>query len=110
MSDQKIDLLFQLAAEIATRRTVAPDLSYTAKLLADGTEACAKKMGEEAIETALAAMTEDRPHFVSEAADLLYHLLVLLEVKRVPLPEVISELSRRQGISGHVEKAARPGN
>jgi phosphoribosyl-ATP pyrophosphohydrolase len=101
-----LDVLVRLAAGIAARRNAEPSASYTASLIAAGTDACAKKVGEEAIEVALAAVAQpDR--LAAEAADLLYHLLVLLEERRVPLAEVLSVLASREGRGGHAEKAAR---
>lgn len=101
-----LDVLSRLAAAVASRRGADPALSYTAALLAKGTEACAKKVGEEAVEVALAAVTQpDR--LAAETADLLYHLLVLLEERRVPLAEVMAVLAGREGRGGHAEKAGR---
>ena len=108
MTDHRLDVLGTLAEEIAARKNASPGQSYTAKLLSQGVEKCAKKFGEEAVETALAAVLRDKAHVTSEAADLLYHLLVLLEAAGVRLIEVMGELERRQGISGIAEKAARP--
>lgn len=108
MSDYRLQVLAALADEIAARKTASPDNSYTAKLLAQGVERCAKKLGEEAVETALAAVLRNQAHVTSEAADLLYHLLVLLEAAGVRLTDVMIELERRQGLSGIAEKAARP--
>jgi phosphoribosyl-ATP pyrophosphohydrolase len=108
MTDHRLDVLGALADEVAARKAASPDHSYTAKLLAQGVEKCAKKFGEEAVETALAAVLRDKANVTSEAADLLYHLLVLLEAAGVRLIEVMAELERRQGISGIAEKAARP--
>jgi phosphoribosyl-ATP pyrophosphohydrolase len=108
MPNHRLDILAELAVEIANRKSASPDQSYTAKLLSQGVVKCAKKLGEEAVETALAAMTGDKQHIASETADLLYHLLVLLEATGVKLPDVMAELERRQGISGIAEKAARP--
>jgi len=105
--NHRLEVLAELANAIAAKRFVAPDLSYTAKLLSQGLEKCAKKLGEEAVEAALAAVSGDRPHLTAEAADLLYHLLVLLEAAEVPLADVMAELERRKGVSGIAEKAAR---
>ena len=107
MTDHRIEILAALADEIAARKSASPDQSYTAKLLVQGVEKCAKKFGEEAVETALAAVLRDKAHVTSEAADLLYHLLVLLEAAGVRLADVMTELERRQGPSGIAEKAAR---
>ena len=103
----KLEILGQLADEIAKRRNGSPDQSYTAKLLSQGIEKCAKKLGEEAVELALAAMKQDKAHVTSEAADVLYHLLVLLAASNVSLSDVMTELERRQGTSGLAEKASR---
>ena len=107
MSKHRLEVLARLADTVDERAGAARDSSYTAKLLSQGTEKCAKKVGEEAVETALAAMTDDREHLVSETADLLYHLLVLLRGSGVPLTEVMSELERRMDRGGLSEKAAR---
>lgn len=108
MADYKLDVLAKLAAEIASRKNAPPDQSYTAKLLSQGVSKCAKKLGEEAVETALAAVEGDRNHIAAESADLLYHLLVLLEATGVNLADIMAELARRQGVSGIAEKASRP--
>ena len=108
MSDLRLDILAELAAAIASRKNAPPEESYTAKLLSQGVEKCAKKLGEEAVETALAAVLGDKKHLSAESADLLYHLLVLLEAADVKLAEVMAELARRKGVSGIAEKAARP--
>lgn len=108
MNDYRLDVLASLADEVARRRTVSPDSSYTAKLLSRGVENCAKKFGEEAVELAIAAVLRDKSHIAAEAADVLYHLLVLLTASDVSLPDVMAELARRQGTSGIAEKASRP--
>ena len=95
---------------IAKRRGESPDQSYTAKLLSQGVEKCAKKFGEEAVELALASMKQDKAHVTAEAADVLYHLVVLLAASDVPLSSVMEELERRKGVSGLAEKAARGKN
>lgn len=95
-------------AKIIASRAGAAD-SYTAQLLAAGPEKCAKKLGEEAVETVLAAIGGNQQALVAESADLLYHLLVLLEVRGVKLAEVYAELERRTTRSGLAEKAARQG-
>ena len=97
--------LADLADAIAKRRGESPDQSYTAKLLSQGVEKCAKKFGEEAVELALASMKQDKAHVTAEAADVLYHLLVLLAASNVPLGDVMQELERRKGTSGLAEKA-----
>lgn len=108
MSDHKLEVLAGLANIVASRKGASPDTSYTAKLLSQGVEKCAKKFGEEAFETALAAVKGDPQHLAAESADLLYHLLVLLEAADVKLADVMTELARREGISGIAEKASRP--
>src|SRR5271165_2587846 len=101
MSD---DTLARLAATIAARRTATAASSYTKSLLDKGTAACAKKLGEEAVETVIAAMSESDERLQSEAADLIYHLLVLLEARNLSLDLVLNELDRRTPQSGHAEK------
>ena len=108
MADHGLDILGELAAAIASRKGASAEESYTAKLLSQGVEKCAKKLGEEAVETALAAVLGDRKHIAAESADLLYHLLVLLEATDVKLADVMNELACRKGTSGIAEKAARP--
>ena len=98
-----------LAATIAARKGADPDSSWTAKLLAKGPEKCAEKFGEEAIEAIVEAVKGDRERLTSEAADVLYHLLVMLAARDVTLAEVEAELARREGTSGIAEKAARGG-
>lgn len=110
MTDHRLEVLAALTDQIAERSSAPPDQSYTANLLSKGIAACAKKLGEEAVETALAAVSRDKPHITSESADLLYHLLVLLEAADVRLADVMAELARRQGISGLAEKASRKGS
>ena len=102
-----LQILADLAETIAKRRGESPDQSYTAKLLPQGVEKCAKKFGEESVELALASMKQDKAHVTSEAADVLYHLLVLLAASNVSLGDVMQELERRQGVSGLAEKASR---
>jgi phosphoribosyl-ATP pyrophosphohydrolase len=104
MSD---DVLVQLAATIAARRSAPPDSSYTRQLLEAGPVRCAKKLGEEAIETVLAGAGEGDEQLKAEAADLLYHLLVLLESRGVAIADVLGVLAKRQGTSGLKEKAER---
>ena len=95
-------------AEIVARRAEAnSDNSYTRTLLDKGVARCAKKFGEEATEAVIAAVAEDDAALRSEAADVLYHLLVLLQARRVPLADVMAELERRTAQSGLQEKAAR---
>jgi phosphoribosyl-ATP pyrophosphohydrolase len=101
--------LHDLEARVHQRAAASPDQSYTRKLIDRGVAHCAKKLGEEAVETALAAVTEDREHLIAEAADLLYHLLVVLEARGVKLSEVESALEARTAQSGLDEKASRKG-
>jgi phosphoribosyl-ATP pyrophosphohydrolase len=103
------DTLTRLAATIQTRRGADPDTSWTAKLLAKGPEKCAEKFGEEAIEAIIEAVKGDRAALTSEAADVLYHLLVMLAARDVALTDVLAELDRREAQSGLAEKAARQG-
>jgi phosphoribosyl-ATP pyrophosphohydrolase len=99
--------LDRLAATIASRKGADPASSWTAKLLAAGPEACAKKFGEEAVEAVIEAVKGDRNRLTSEAADVLYHLLVMLAARDVTLDAVLAELDRRTGTSGIAEKAGR---
>lgn len=99
--------LDRLAATIAARRGADPDSSWTAKLLAQGPEKAAEKFGEEAVEAIIEAVRGDRARLTAEAADVLYHLLVMLAARDVDLAAVLAELERREGTSGIVEKAAR---
>ncbi len=100
--------LHQLEQTIRQRRTADPTASYVAKLAAKGRAKIAQKVGEEAVETVIAAMADDRAGAVGESADLLFHLLMLLADLDIPLDSVLDELDRREGVSGIVEKAARP--
>ena len=101
------DVLLQLAATISARRSAAADGSYTRQLLDAGPAKCAKKLGEEAIETVIAGTCEGDEQLKAEAADLIYHLLVLLESRGVALNDVLAVLDKRQGVSGLKEKAER---
>ncbi len=101
------DTLARLAATIAARRSGDPETSYVAKLNAQGLPKIAQKLGEEAVETLIAALTGDEAELTGEAADLLFHLLVLLDAKGVPLEAVLAELDRREGLSGIAEKVSR---
>ena len=103
-----MSILHDLAQIIEDRKGADPDSSWTAKLLAKGPEKCAEKFGEEAIEAIIAAAKDDRENLTYEAADVLYHLLVMLAARGVALDDVLEELARRQGLSGIAEKAARP--
>ena len=99
--------LTRLAATIAARKGKDPESSWTAKLLSKGPEKCAEKFGEEAVEAIIEAVKGDRARLTSEAADVLYHLLVMLAARDVTLDQVLAELERREGTSGIAEKAAR---
>ena len=99
--------LTRLAATIEARKSADPESSWTAKLLAKGPEKCAEKFGEEAVEAIIEAVKGDRNRLTSEAADALYHLLVMLAARDVTLDQVLTELDRREGTSGIAEKAAR---
>lgn len=99
--------LADLETIVATRARSGAADSWTAKLYASGMERAAKKLGEEAVETVIAAVAQDRAALASEAADLLYHLMVVLAVADLPLNDVMAELERRTGQSGLAEKAAR---
>jgi len=101
------DTLHRLETTIAARRGADPDSSYVARLNAKGLGKITQKVGEEAVETVIAALSGERADLVGEAADLLFHLMVLLGAKDVPLAEVLAELDRREGTSGIAEKAAR---
>ncbi len=99
--------LDRLAATITARKGADPDTSWTAKLLAKGPEKCAEKFGEEAVEAIIEAVKGDRAKLTAEAADVVYHLLVMLAARDVTLADVLAELERREGTSGIAEKAAR---
>ena len=99
--------LDELEQIVATRANAGAEESWTAKLLAKGPEKCAEKFGEEAIEAVIEAVKGDRDRLTSEAADVLFHLLVMLKSRDVALADVMTELDRRQGRSGLQEKASR---
>ncbi len=101
--------LERLAATIAARQGAEPESSWTAKLLSRGPEACAGKFGEEAVEAVIEAVRGDRARLTAEAADVLYHLLVMCAARGVTLAEIEAELARREGRSGLDEKASRGG-
>ncbi|MDD7973305.1 phosphoribosyl-ATP diphosphatase [Roseinatronobacter alkalisoli] len=101
--------LERLATTIAERAGSDPDSSWTAKLLAKGPEKCAEKFGEEAIEAVIEAVKGDPERLTSEAADVLYHLLVMCAARGVTLDGIDAELARREGVSGLAEKSARKG-
>lgn len=100
-------ILHDLEQRIAERAKASADVSYTRKLLDRGPEYCAKKLGEEAVETVLAAISERRDRVIAESADLLYHLLVLLKARDIKFAEVEAALQSRTSQSGLAEKAAR---
>ena len=106
-TETTIFTLADLALRVKERAKASAEDSYTRKLLDKGIAHCAKKLGEEAVETALAAVVEDRERLTSEAADLLYHLLVVLEARGVELHEVEAALAKRVVRSGLEEKASR---
>ena len=101
------DALDRLFATIATRKGADPGSSYTAKLLAEGVEKCAKKFGEEATEAVIAAISRDKTELAKESADVLYHLAVLWAASGITPDEVYAVLRAREGQSGLAEKAAR---
>ncbi|MDO6482900.1 phosphoribosyl-ATP diphosphatase [Shimia thalassica] len=103
-----MNTLTDLANTIAERAKADPESSWTAKLLAKGPEKCAEKFGEEAIEAIIEAVKDNREGLISESADVLFHLLVMLQSRNVALDDVLNELARRQGTSGIAEKASRP--
>lgn len=102
-----MNALETLAATIEARKSADPDSSWTARLLSRGPEKCAEKFGEEAVEAVIEAVKGDRDRLTAEAADVLYHLLVMLAARDVSLGDVLAELARREGTSGIAEKAAR---
>ena len=104
------DPLIQLETTIRARRHVDPATSYTARLFSRGRAKIAQKVGEEAVETVIAALAEDKTALVGEATDLVFHLLVLLADAGVSLDDVRAEIARREGVSGIDEKAARKGD
>ncbi len=107
-TDRFAEVLARLAATIETRKGADASASYTAQLLADPTRA-AKKFGEEAVETVIAAVGQDADGLAAESADLIYHWLVLLAARGVPLDAVADKLAAREGMSGLAEKASRGG-
>ncbi|WP_105386268.1 phosphoribosyl-ATP diphosphatase [Neorhizobium alkalisoli] len=100
--------LSDLERIVAQRAKASPDESWTAKLVAAGQTKAAKKLGEEAVETVIAAVSQNRKDLVGESADLLYHLMVVLNIAGIPLQDILEELQRRTGQSGLREKAGRP--
>ena len=99
--------LADLEKRVAARAKASAEESYTRALLDAGVEKCAKKLGEEALETSLAAVGQSKKHVIAEAADLLYHLMIVLKARGVKLAQVEAELGRRTAQSGHAEKASR---
>ena len=102
-----MDTLTRLENTIADRRRADAETSYVASLSARGLPVIARKFGEEAVEAVVAALAQDRGELIGEAADVLFHLLVMLAEKDVTLTEVMAELDRREGVSGLEEKASR---
>jgi phosphoribosyl-ATP pyrophosphohydrolase len=102
--------LYDLETRIKARTTADPEVSYTRQLLDKGVAHCAKKLGEEGVETVIAAVTEDDHRLIAETADLLYHLLVVLTARGVTLADVEAILAEREGMSGLEEKALRKGS
>ncbi len=101
------EILFRLEALLHERKRAAPSSSYVSALYAKGLDAVLKKVGEEATEAILAAKGDDRAHLTREAADLIFHTLVMLAAKDVALADVLAELERREGTSGLDEKKTR---
>lgn len=99
--------LADLESKVAERASADPSQSWTAKLVAAGMPKAAKKLGEEAIETVIAATSQSRGELIGETADLLYHLMVVLKIADIPLEEVMAELDGRTAQSGLAEKAGR---
>src|ERR1700760_113768 len=99
--------LHDVAATIDARAASGGEASYTKKLLDRGAEHCAKKFGEEAVETVIATIENNRDHLIAESADVLFHLLVLLKSRGIALEDVEAALAQRTGMSGLEEKAAR---
>ena len=103
MTAAEPNALTRLAATIASRKGADPDSSWTAKLFAKGPEKCAEKFGEEAVEAIIEAVKGDGEKLTAEAADVLYHLLVMLAARDISLDQVLAELERREGTSGIAE-------
>ncbi len=100
-------VLTRLEAEIASRKGADPSTSYTASLFHRGDDTILKKVGEEAVEFILAAKEDDTDHLIAEAADVWFHMLVMMSAKGLGASDILSELERREGVSGHTEKASR---
>lgn len=107
MDAKTIETLKALEATLKARKGAAADQSYVASLYAKGVRKIAQKVGEEAVETAMAVAEDNNSEIITESADLLFHLMVLLEARDLSLDDVASELARREGTSGHTEKASR---
>ncbi|MFK7993117.1 MAG: phosphoribosyl-ATP diphosphatase [Granulosicoccus sp.] len=101
------DVLTRLCREIDARKGTDPENSYTASLFERGEDTILKKVGEEAVEFILAAKENGTDHLVAEAADVWFHMLVMLSSKGLSASDILAELERREGVSGHAEKAAR---
>jgi len=101
--------LADLERIVAQRAAASPEESWTAKLVAGGQKKAAKKFGEEAVEAVIAAVSDDRKYLTDEAADVIFHLLVVLKIAGIPFSDVLAELERRTTQSGIAEKAARKG-
>ena len=101
------DTLVRLEATILSRKGADPKSSYVASLFAKGRPKIARKLGEEAVEAIVASLAEDKAALTGEAADLIFHLMVLLADSDIAFDEVLAELDRREGVSGHDEKASR---
>ncbi|MCE8418424.1 phosphoribosyl-ATP diphosphatase [Rhodovulum sulfidophilum] len=107
MTGSELEALARLATTVEARKGADPDTSWTAKLFSKGPEKCAEKFGEEAVEAIIEAVRGDRARLTAEAADVVYHLLVMLAARDVSLADVVAELARREGVSGIAEKASR---
>ena len=107
LSDDNLAVLQQLIKTIDERAGDSGNTSYTAQLLNEGVEKCAKKFGEEAVEVVIASLDSDKKQLISESADVFYHLLVLLKSRNIPLAAIMDELDRRSSQSGLEEKASR---
>ncbi len=103
----RMDTLTRLETTIAQRRDGNPDESYVAQLHNRGLPVIARKLGEEAVEAVVATLSGDDAEIVGEAADVLFHLMIALSARDIPLADVLAELDRRDGVSGIAEKAAR---
>ena len=102
-----MEVIERLEKTLDARKTANAEKSYTAALFQKGEDAILKKIGEESVETILAAKENDRAHLIYESADLLFHLLVLLRHKNIAFAEILAELARREGVSGIEEKNSR---